>query len=101
MRIFDIILLRVSLIYNIHNKSLHVAGDAQHLTLTDSLYLGGLPPAPYSGPHPPQLWSVSSHGHGPGGYVGCVRDLVINGVSVQLADLARNQDLGKSVSSGL
>ena len=64
-----------------------ISGDAQQLILTDPLYLGGVPPRPYTGPRPPQVWSVSGH-------VGCVRDMVVNGVSLQLADLASKQDLG-------
>ena len=64
-----------------------ISGDAQQLILTDPLYLGGVPPSPYTGPRPPQVWSVSGH-------VGCVRDMVVNGVSVQLADLANKQDIG-------
>ena len=38
---------------------------------------------------PAELWSLSGRGSGRGGLVGCVRDLVINGVSVQLGDVAR------------
>ena len=83
---------------HINSYKLYIAGDADHLSLTDSLYLGGVPPPPFTGPHPPQLWSVSSRGPGAGGYVGCIRDLVINGVSVQLSDLAKIQDLGSIVS---
>ena len=53
------------------------------------LYLGGLPPQ--SSPHPPQMWSATASA----GLVGCVRDLVMNGRSVQLAEVARTQDLGQ------
>ena len=35
----------------------------------------------------------------PGGYVGCVRDLVVRGTSVKLGDEARTQDPG-SVKQG-
>ena len=53
------------------------------------LYLGGLPPQ--SSPHPPQMWSATASA----GMVGCIRDLVMNGRSVQLAEVARSQDLGQ------
>ena len=54
--------------------------------LTEPLYLGGVPPLATP---PPELWSLSGRGSGKGGLVGCVRDLVINGLSVQLGELAR------------
>ena len=62
------------------------------MKLSEPLYLGGVPL--FESAHPPQLWSQEVTP----GYVGCVRDLVINGVSVQLGDLARSQDLGSVVS---
>ena len=40
---------------------------------------------------PPSLWSATLR-HG---YVGCMRDLVINGNAVDLAAFARQQDSGK------
>ena len=55
--------------------------------LTEPLYLGGVPPL--ASP-PPELWS--GQGSGRGGLVGCVRDLVINGLSVQLGELAKYED---------
>ena len=54
--------------------------------LTEPLYLGGVPPLATP---PPELWSLSGRGSGQGGLVGCVRDLVINGLSVQLGEVAR------------
>ena len=57
--------------------------------LTEPLYLGGVPPLATP---PPELWSLSGRGSGQGGLVGCVRDLVINGLSVQLGELARLGD---------
>ena len=65
------------------------SGEAEELLLRAPLYLGGLPPQ--SSPHPPQMWSATSSA----GLVGCVRDLVMNGRSVQLAEVARAQDLGQ------
>ena len=56
------------------------------MILTEPLYLGGVPPLATP---PPELWSLSGKGRGQGGLVGCVRDLVINGLSVQLGELAR------------
>ena len=53
--------------------------------LSSSLYLGGLPP--HSFPHPPQMWSATSRA----GLVGCIRDLVMNGRSVQLPEVARRR----------
>ena len=37
------------------------------------------------------MWSATSRA----GMVGCIRDLVMNGRSVQLAEVARTQDLGQ------
>ena len=65
------------------------SGEAEELVLRSPLYLGGLPPQ--SSPHPPQMWSATSSA----GMVGCIRDLVMNGRSVQLAEVARAQDLGQ------
>ena len=59
--------------------------------VSSALYLGGLPP--HSAPHPPQMWSATSGA----GLVGCIRDLVMDGRSVQLAEVARTQDLGMFV----
>ena len=57
--------------------------------LTEPLYLGGDPPLATP---PPELWSLSGRGSGQSGLVGCVRDLVINGLSVQLGEVARYQE---------
>ena len=65
------------------------SGEAEELVLMSPLYLGGLPPQ--SSPHPPQMWSATASA----GMVGCIRDLVMNGRSVQLAEVARSQDLGQ------
>lgn len=66
------------------------------MKLTEPLYLGGVPPL--ASP-PPELWSLSGQGSGSGsgrgGLVGCVRDLVINGLSVQLGELAKYEDKKK------
>ena len=66
----------------------HYSGSAGQLLLSSPLYLGSVPP--HSSPHPPQMWSATAGV----GLVGCIRDLVMNGRSVQLAELARTQDLG-------
>ena len=68
-----------------------ISGEPSRLRLTDPLYLGGVPPL--ASP-PAELWSLSGRGSGRGGLVGCVRDLVINGVSVQLGDVARYWEEG-------
>ena len=57
--------------------------------LTEPLYLGGVPPLATP---PPELWSLGGRGSGQGGLVGCVRDLVINGLSVQLGEVARYKE---------
>ena len=71
---------------------LSFSGDANNLLLSHDLYLGGLPPN--ASPHPPKMWSATMET----GFVGCLRDVVIDGSSVQLADLARSQDLGRFCS---
>ena len=68
------------------------AGEPSRLMLTEPLYLGGVPPL--ASP-PPELWS--GQGSGRGGLVGCVRDLVINGLSVQLGELAKYADKTKCI----
>ena len=66
-----------------------IAGEPSRLMLTEPLYLGGV--SPLATP-PPELWSLNGHGSGQGGLVGCVRDLVINGLSVQLGEVARYKE---------
>ncbi|BES99010.1 Laminin G domain [Nesidiocoris tenuis] len=60
-------------------------GDSNQLDLEGGLYVGGLSP---SLSPPPTLWSaVLSQG-----FVGCIRDLVLNGKAVDIAQFARAQD---------
>ena len=55
-----------------------------------ALYVGGVP-AHVGPPHPPAMWAATLGL----GYVGCVRDLSINGQPVQLSELAEEQDSGE------
>ncbi|XP_046600908.1 neurexin-1 isoform X2 [Neodiprion lecontei] len=65
-------------------------GDSTQLDLDSLLYIGGVgaPFAPLT--IPPVLWSGSLRQ----GYVGCLRDLVINGNPVDIAGYAQQQDSG-------
>ncbi|XP_031785413.1 neurexin-1 isoform X3 [Nasonia vitripennis] len=65
-------------------------GDSTQLDLDGLLYIGGVgaPFAPLT--MPPVLWTGSLRQ----GYVGCMRDLVINGQPVDIAGYAQQQDSG-------
>lgn len=67
------------------------AGDSTQLDLDGLLYIGGVgaPFAPLT--VPPVLWTGSLRQ----GYVGCMRDLVINGNPVDIAGYAQQQDSGE------
>ncbi|XP_066961792.1 neurexin 1 isoform X2 [Macrobrachium rosenbergii] len=65
-------------------------GDSHQLDLDGALYVGG---AGNGINVPPELWS----GRLGLGYVGCMRDLVINGQAADLASYAKKQDSGSIV----
>lgn len=69
-------------------------GDSTQLDLDGLLYIGGVgaPFAPLT--VPPVLWTGALRQ----GYVGCLRDLVINSQSIDIAGYAQQQDSGKSRS---
>jgi leucine-rich repeat transmembrane neuronal protein 1/2 len=69
------------------------AGDSTQLDLDGLLYIGGVgaPFAPLT--VPPVLWTGALRQ----GYVGCMRDLVINGHPVDIAGYAQQQDSGKEI----
>ena len=76
-------------------------GDQQTLDLGGPMYVGsvGQSLAVYSGQRvpkqwiPPNLWSATLRD----GFVGCMRDLVINGLSIDIAEFARKQDSGNTL----
>ncbi|XP_017793774.1 PREDICTED: neurexin-1a-like [Habropoda laboriosa] len=65
-------------------------GDSTQLDLDGLLYIGGVgaPFAPLT--VPPVLWTGALRQ----GYVGCMRDLVINGLPIDIAGYAQQQDSG-------
>ena len=65
-------------------------GDAETLELMSPLFIGGLDANIESLFLPPVLWTAGFRQ----GFVGCLRDLVINGHSVDLAEFAKVQDSG-------
>lgn len=71
----------------------HVPGDSTQLDLDGLLYIGGVgaPFAPLT--VPPVLWTGALRQ----GYVGCMRDLVINGQPIDIAGYAQQQDSGKKI----
>lgn len=69
-----------------------VSGDSYQLELDGSLMVGGIGMVVDNAAIPSGLWSATLR-HG---YVGCMRDLVINGNAVDLAAFARQQDSGDS-----
>ena len=79
--------------WEIFNYHCFTPGDSTRLVLTSPLYVGGVPPA--SGPHPPSVYSATLNQ----GYVGCLRDLVLNGMAIQLAEVAISQDSGRNNKS--
>ena len=68
-----------------------MVGDSTQLDLDGLLYIGGVgaPFAPLT--VPPVLWTGALRQ----GYVGCMRDLVINGNPIDIAGYAQQQDSGK------
>ena len=65
-----------------------VPGTHNRLDLDGTLYVGGLGADYDRIPMPAQVWSGTRRI----GYVGCMRDLVINGSVIGLATYARRQD---------
>lgn len=66
-------------------------GDSTQLELESPMYVGGIGPPYLDIPAPPALWTATLRQ----GYVGCLRDLVLNGKPVDIAAFARQQDSGK------
>ena len=68
------------------------AGDSNQLDLEGSLFIGSVD---YMDPYlklPPSLWSGTLRY----GFVGCLKDLFINGASYDVVTYAHQQDVGKS-----
>ena len=65
----------------------HSPGISQHLDLSPEIYLGGLSRFSQT---PPELWSASLGT----GFVGCIRDVVLDSLPIDIASLARAQDSG-------
>ncbi|XP_076366546.1 neurexin 1-like [Tachypleus tridentatus] len=65
-------------------------GNSNQLDLEGPLYLGGIGTSPEGKTIPPELWS----GKLKYGYVGCMRDLIINDNAVDIALYAQKQDSG-------
>ncbi|XP_055677367.1 neurexin-1 isoform X2 [Lutzomyia longipalpis] len=63
-------------------------GDSTQLELDSPLYIGGTGPAYASINWPPAVWTATLRQ----GYVGCLRDLVLNGKPIDIAAFARQQD---------
>ncbi|XP_078064869.1 neurexin-1-like, partial [Mustelus asterias] len=65
-------------------------GESEILDLDSDMYLGGLPDHKLDLLLPPELWTAFLHY----GYVGCVRDLFIDGQSRDVRRLAEIQNMG-------
>lgn len=65
-------------------------GEASTLDLASPLFVGGINPDVESFRLPPVIWSASLKL----GFVGCMRDFVVNGRSVDVVDFAQKQDSG-------
>ena len=69
-------------------------GDANQLDLVGSLYVGSVD---YMDPYlllPPAVWSATLRY----GFVGCLKDLYINGAPINVVAYAHEQDVGKLLS---
>lgn len=72
-------------------KSLNtLAGDFNQLHLQNGIMLGFGGRAMYHKKVPPGVWTLSLET----GFVGCVRDLVLDGVAINLVSLSLEQDYG-------
>ncbi|XP_056126158.1 neurexin-1a isoform X11 [Rhinichthys klamathensis goyatoka] len=65
----------------------HAPGDSEILDLDDNLYLGGLPENTADMVFPTEVWTTLLNY----GYVGCIRDLFINGQSKDIRRIAEVQ----------
>ena len=81
---------RGNLLVDTERIDFETPGEAETLELVSPLYLGGLDANVESIFLPPVLWSAGFKR----GFVGCLRDLVINGQSLDVADFAKSQDSG-------
>ena len=88
---------------NRKNHSIFVTGEAYRLQLEGPLFTGGLPTLSMGSAgggtsllrHPPPiLWSAVLKK----GFVGCLKDVVINGKDIDVAKIAEKQDSGEWVS---
>nr|CAD7261984.1 unnamed protein product [Timema shepardi] len=71
----------------------NIVSDSNQLDLEGPLYIGGVGPPTATLAVPPVLWAgVLRYG-----YVGCMRDLVINGNAIDIAGYARQQDYGSNL----
>lgn len=66
-------------------------GESTQLELDSAMYLGGIGPSYLDVAAPPALWTATLRQ----GFVGCLRDLILNGKPVDIAAFARQQDSGK------
>ena len=69
---------------------LFLAGESNKLKLQGPLYVGGLDSTLEDYLLPPSLWSATLRK----GFVGCFRDFVANGFSINIAQHAKKQDSG-------
>ncbi|XP_071747001.1 neurexin 1 isoform X2 [Lepeophtheirus salmonis] len=77
------------------SESFKTPGEANQLDLVGNLFVGGVD---YMDPYmkfPPTLWTVTLKY----GFVGCLRDLTINGASIDVVSYAHQQDVGSIRSS--
>ena len=76
---------------NVIEINIFSIGDANQLDLVGSLYVGSVD---YMDPYlqiPPAVWTATLR-HG---FVGCLKDLYINGASINVVAYAHEQDVGE------
>ena len=70
------------------------SGESNRLDLVGSLFVGSVD---YMDPYlklPPEVWSASLRS----GFVGCLKDLFINGAPIDIVTYAHQQDVGKLIT---
>lgn len=82
--------LTICYLYKINNLLIFPTGTASQLDLEGPLFVGALAPSDQGPAVPSEVWTAKLNY----GYVGCLRQLVVNGKTVDLAAQAREQDSG-------
>ena len=72
-----------------------ISGESSTLELASPFYVGGINPDRETFRLPPVIWSANLKL----GYVGCMRDVVVDGRAIDVVDYAQKQDSGEKIFS--